>query len=199
MTRTGVIIIGAIAALGASGHAMAQTTAYASGQGSPNNIVLSIPVTATVGAQCGFESAPDATYNFPDLDLGFTQDTGFTLACNNASRVAIVSQNGGLLASGTAPAGFTTLAPYSVTLYLEGDSTTATGTCEVATLTASASSPCAFRGPASTTEGLELSGAATSTTGSYVRISAPVYTDTANLVASSGYADVLTVTLSAAL
>ena len=42
----------------------AQTTAYAVGQGAPNSIALSIPVTASVGGRCSFKtgSAPTGTY-----------------------------------------------------------------------------------------------------------------------------------------
>lgn len=57
--------------------AMAQTTAYAVGQGSPNQITLSIPVTASVGGRCGFAagSAPSGTYNQPDFDvIGLNHD-----------------------------------------------------------------------------------------------------------------------------
>ena len=81
----------------------AQTTAYAVGQGSPNQIILSIPVTASVGGRCGFAagSAPAGTYNQPNFDVtGLNHDFEFKLECTGPSRVAVVSANGGLLTGG---------------------------------------------------------------------------------------------------
>lgn len=177
--------------------AMAQTTAYAVGQGSPNQITLSIPVTASVGGRCGFAagSAPSGTYNQPDFDvIGLNHDFSFALECTGPSRVAVVSTNGGLKTGGSAPTGYTTLAPYDVTLNLVGSSTTANQTCQVATLVTG--STCTFLGPASTTQGLRLASNSISQTGTYLRVSAPPYAAPAQLVAGN-YADTLTVTVSA--
>lgn len=177
--------------------AFAQTTAYAVGQGSPNEIVLSIPVTASVGGRCGFAagSAPSGTYDQPDFDVtGLNHDFLFELECTGPSRVAVVSTNGGLLTGGSAPSGYTTLAPYDVTLNLVGSSDTANATCEVATLVTG--STCSFLGPASTTQGLRLNANSISQNGSYLRVSAPPYAAAAQLVAGN-YADILTVTVSA--
>lgn len=177
--------------------AAAQTTAYAAGQGSPNQIVLSIPVTASVGGRCTFAtgSAPSGTYDQPNFDvLGLNHDFTFELECTGPSRVAVVSTNGGLKTAGSAPTGYTTLAPYDVTLNLVGSSTTANQTCQVATLVTG--STCAFLGPATTTQGLRLASNSINQNGTYLRVSAPPYAAATQLVAGN-YADTLTVTVSA--
>ena len=197
--RATALILAVVAACLAAGPASAATTAYAVGQGSPNNIPLAIPVTASVTASCGFaaDNAPNDSYFAPNLDQGFTHDTAFVLQCATPLRMAIVSANGGLLTSGAAPAGYSALAPYNVTLNIVGDGgLTANGGCTAATLSAGSGSPCSFRGPASTTQGLKLNGPSNSQPGSYVRISAPIYAGSSILLASTGYADTLTVTLS---
>jgi hypothetical protein len=184
----------AIACLSAA-PVQAQTTAYAVGQGSPNEINLSIPVTASVGGRCGFAEAPSGTYNQPDFDvIGLANDFEFELECTGPSRVAVVSQNGGLLAPGMVPSGYTTLAPYDVTLNLVGSGGPVNATCEVATLVSG--STCEFLGPATTTQGLRLTSTSINQTGTYLRVSAPPYAGTTQLV-SGTYADILTVTVSA--
>ena len=177
----------------------AAQTAYAPGQGSPNSIVLSVPVTASVDAHCGFASgaAPAGTYNQPDFDTsGLQHDFSFTLDCTVPLRVGVVSSNGGLQASaGALPSGYVSFAPYDVTLNLVGDSTSANATCAASTLTTG--STCAsFLGPASTTQGLKLNGASNLAAGSYLRVSAPPYAGPDVLVAAT-YSDTLVVTLSA--
>jgi hypothetical protein len=199
MRVTAPIMAAMAAACLAAGSASAATTAYAVGQGSPNNIPLAIPVTASVTASCGFatNAAPNDSYFAPNLDQGFTHDTAFILQCSTPLRMAIVSSNGGLLTPAAAPAGYTGLAPYNVTVNIVGDgAVTANGSCTAATLAASAGSPCTFRGPASTSQGLKLNGPSNNQPGSYVRISAPIYAGSNILLASTGYADTLTVTLS---
>lgn len=176
---------------------MAATTAYAVGQGSPNNIPLAIPVTASVSTSCGFATAPNDTYFAPNLDQGFSHDTAFVLQCTAPLRVAVVSSNGGLLTPGAAPSGYTALAPYTVSLNIVGDGgVTASGACAAATLTATAGATCAFRGPSTAAQGLKLNAPSNNQAGSYVRISAPIYAGPSTLLASTGYADTLTVTLS---
>ncbi len=175
-------------------------TAYAVGQGSPNNITLSVPVTASVGGQCGFSTAPNGAHYDPDLTDGIPNvDFPFVLECTVASRVAIVSSNGGLKASvGPVASGYTDLVPYNVALNLVGDSVApVSGSCAAATLAAASGAPCAFRGPATTSQGLRLSGTSVNQTGSYVRVSAPGYSSGDVFVASNTYADTLTVTVSA--
>lgn len=197
--QIGLMLV-APAAYALAGTASAQTTAYAVGQGAPNNIVLSIPVTASVGGFCGFATAPNASHSFPGLDNGFSADTGFVLNCNGASRIAVVSANGGLKTNAPVVTGYTDLAPYTVTVHMVGNAgLTSDGACAVSDLTATAASPCSFRGPVTPSVGLKLNGPSNGQAGSYIRVSAPVYAGAATLVASSAYADTLTVTLSASL
>jgi hypothetical protein len=176
----------------------AQITAVAGG--SPNHIDLAIPVTASVANRCSFTVG--GTFAASDINSGFTHDFEIVLDCNVASRVAIVSTNGGLTAPGAAPpTGYARLAPYRVTLNLVGSSgvATANAACEVATLTAVAAAPCSFRGPATTTQGLRLGGPSIGASGSYLRVSAVPYAGTGILIASPSYADTLIVTLSTSI
>ncbi|HJS80254.1 MAG TPA: hypothetical protein VJ748_06485 [Vitreimonas sp.] len=179
------------------GPSAAQTTAYAPGQGSPNAIVLSVPVTASINSHCGFSTAPSGTYNQPDFDdVGLLHDFDFTLDCTLPMRVGVVSSNGGLLASaGSLPSGYISFAPYDVTLNLVGDTTSISATCAAATLT-TGSTCTTFLGPASTTQGLRLNDTANQTNGSYLRVSAPPHPGPDVLVAAT-YNDTLVVTLSA--
>lgn len=190
------ILLSALLAFGAASNAQAQTTAYAVGQGTPNSITLTIPVTASVQAACGFATAPSGTHNEPNFDdHAWTHDFGFTIDCSTASRVAVVSSNGALRTGGVAPTGYTTSAPYNVTLNVVQNSGVATGTCPVANLTTGGS--CTFVGPASASQGLAVA-VTQNQPGSYLRVSAPAYAGADVLVASTGYADTLTVTLSPA-
>lgn len=178
---------------------VAQTTAYAPGQGSPNSISLSVPVTASINNHCGFATgaAPSGTYTQPNFDSsGLSHDFNFTLDCTLPMRVGVVSSNGGLQASaGSLPSGYASFAPYNVTLNLQGDATSANATCAASTLTTG--STCAsFLGPASTTQGLKLNGASNLAPGSYLRVTAPAYPGPDVLVAAT-YSDILVVTLSA--
>src|SRR5690349_16053467 len=106
---------------------VAQTTAYAPGQGCPNSIVLTVPFTASINNHCGFASgaAPAGTYTQADFDAsGLSHDFNFTLDCTLPMRVGVVSSNGGLEASaGVLPSGYVSFAPYDVTLNLQGDAT----------------------------------------------------------------------------
>ena len=179
----------------ASAQGLSQTV-YVGG-----DISLPIPVTASVGGMCEFATggAPAGSYDAGAIDTtAWTHDFEFTIECNTASRVAVVSSNGGLKnATAVSDAGYTNLAPYTVLLNLDGDSTSASASCAAATLLASASSPCAFLGPASTTAGLQLTGPSEDETGSYLRVSAPAYSGPDALIAGS-YADTLIVTIAAA-
>lgn len=201
-SAVGASAIGAVGlfALAVAGGAQAQTTAYAPGQGTPNSIVVGIPVTASVGGSCGFSTAPNASYNLPELDTGFTRDTGFVLNCNAASRMAVVSANGGLKSSAPIVTGYTNLAPYTVALRMNGNAGLfSEASCAAADLTSTAAAPCTFRGPVTPSVGLKLNGPSVAQSGSYVRVSAPVYSGAATLVASTAYADTLTVTLGASI
>ncbi|KQY75389.1 hypothetical protein ASD25_12705 [Brevundimonas sp. Root1423] len=185
-----------------AGTAEAQTTAFAAGQGSPNNIVLAIPVTASIGGSCGFETnaAPNAVHAVADADQGFLRDTAFTLNCSGPSRIAVVSQNGGLVAAGQAPAGYTLTLPYSVDVTMaatNGD--IASAVCLAESLTTASAAPCSFRGTASLTTGLRLGSASVAQGGSRIRVSAPAFAGGAVPMASTAYTDTLIVTLGASL
>jgi hypothetical protein len=183
-----------VAALTGAAPALAQQTAYAGG----NPIVLSIPVTASVGGRCGFAdgAAPSGSYRQENFDkAGLANTFAFTLNCTGPSRVAVVSSNGGLVAPGAAPTGYTNRAGYDVTVNLVGSSGTVAATCAAATLAASGG--CSFRGPASTTQGLRLASPSMGQTGSFVRVGAPPIT--AGPIPIQGtYTDTLTITLSVA-
>lgn len=187
--------------LSASGPAAAQSTGTVT---YPASGTLHIPVTAKVTSHCGFTSgqAPGGSHDFPDLTTTFFHDFTFSVDCTGAFRVAVVSDNGALVDTGAvnvAP-GYTATTPYEVKLYLVGDTGSVTQTCDAVTLLASSGAPCAFRGPATTTNGLEFGGASTSVAGSYLRVQRTTPFPGPDIqIASSGYADTLTVTLSPSL
>ncbi len=187
--------------LATGGPAMAAVTAIAGGN--PSHIALTIPVTAQVATSCSFApgQAPSGSFTNADIVSGFINNFGFSLLCNCPSRVAVQSANGGLLAPLSAPAGYTNLVPYQVTLNLVGaaDVPTVSATCSAESLKASAAQPCSFRGPATANRGLQLSGPAIETAGSYLKVSAAPFDGSAIPVASNAYADTLTVTVSAAI
>jgi spore coat protein U-like protein len=188
----------AVAALLLPTAVKAQTTAYAAGQGSPNQITLQVQVQASVGGRCGFAATalPSGSFDQPDFDVtGFTHDFPFALECTGPSRVAVVSSNGGLLTGGTAPAGYAVKAPYDVALHLVGEGGNADASCPVATLVADGS--CSFRGPATTGQGLRLAASSIGQAGTYIRVSAPAYAAT-EVLAAGRYADTLIVTVSIA-
>ncbi len=194
-----IIAAATVLAGGLALPASAQTTAYAPGQGAsgPADVRLSIPVTASVGGRCGFAAglAPAGNFNQPDFDVvGLDFTVPFSLDCTGPSRVAVVSLNGGLKAGGTAEPGYTTLAPYNVTLNLVGSSLTANATCTADTLTTG--STCGFLGPASTSRGLRLAASSLNQSGTSMRITAAPYSNPAQLVQGT-YSDTLVVTISA--
>ena len=192
-----------LAALFAGGIAVAQTgcgtcqtgTLYA--EKAPTTGSLTIYVTASVGGHCGFSEAPSGTHDEPNFDdHAWTHDFPFELDCSGPSRVAIESANGGLLTSGAAPAGYTTLAPYNVELNLVRNSgSPANASCAAADLDDGGG--CSFAGNAADGDGLFLASGSQNQTGSYVRVSAPIYAGS-NILVSGNYADTLTVTVSAA-
>lgn len=192
------IILTCIAAAAAVSPAAGQTSNTAYAGGSP--VVLTIPVTASVGGRCGFAtgSAPSGSYSQNDFDKsGLSHDFGFALNCTGPSRVAVVSAKGGLHNSAAAATGYANKAPYSVTLKLvANDGSQAQATCAAETL--ASGSTCAFGGTASTSQGLRLASASVNQPGSYLRVSAPAYSGPGTLVAGT-YSDTLTVTVSPAI
>lgn len=181
-----------------AGTAQAQSvqTAYAGG----NPVVLTIPVTASIGGRCGFgdSAAPSGSTHQDNFDRnGIAAKFDFSLNCTGPSRVAIASANGGLLTNAAAPTGYSNKADYDVTLNLVANNgSTAKATCAASAL--ASGSACAFAGKATTTVGLQLASASVNQAGSYVQISRPVQSGAAVLVEGS-YADTLTVTVSPAL
>jgi len=179
----------------------AQTSGQAVYAGSPNEVTLSVNVTASVSASCSFMvgAMPKGSYSLGDLKGSYSLDIPFSLTCNSPSRVGIVSDNGGMLAQDVPNAlpGYDNHAPYLVMLRLAGDAgSSAQATCESPTLAAGASG-CVFRGPATSTAGLRLPGPSQGRPGSLIRISSPSDPREDILVASD-YTDRLTVTISPA-
>lgn len=174
-------------------------TAYVGGA----PVLLTLPVTASVGGRCGFavNNAPSGSFDAGQIDQSpWSNRFPFALNCNGAARVAVTSANGGLRTAilPTAP-GYSGLAPYTVQLALVGaGGTTAAGQCEAATLTTGASAPCAFIGPTTQNQGLRIAPSSQNLTGAYLQVSAPAYAGPGVLVQGT-YSDTLTVTVSAAI
>jgi hypothetical protein len=182
-----------------AGGAWAQT---AISGGSPGSLSLALTVRASVATTCGFTpgAIPQGSVAAGDLTKTYSQDVLFSLRCNTPSRVGIVSDNGGLLASiaGTPAPGYAKVAPYKVELKLVGDGgVSVSGICTADKLVAAATG-CAFRGASSSVTGLLLNVMATDASGSYLRIGNAGLGPAGILLASTTYADRLTVTVSPA-
>ncbi|NIJ18681.1 hypothetical protein FHS95_000350 [Sphingomonas naasensis] len=177
--------------------ARAQVTAYAAGQGAVNSVEVGVEVRASVRSRCGFATggAPAGSIDQADFDQsGFSKDFAIQLNCSGASRIAVSSANGGMATQTAGANGYGTKAPYQVALKVVADNgTSATATCDAATLSAGGS--CGFAGTAGSATGLRLAGASTKANGSYLRVSAPGYAGSAPLVAGR-YADTLSITIS---
>ena len=168
---------------------------------SPNeNAVISIDVKASVGGTCGFATngAPNATVSAGAIAPGFTATVPFTAECTAPWRIAVSSANGALKNAATVPVGYTNLAPYDVALNVASDSGPVTGNCPVAQLDQTlGSSPCTFKGTASTTNGL-LVPRSFGLAGSTITMTAPAYLGS-NILISGNYSDTLIVTVSPAV
>lgn len=168
--------------------------------GSQPNAVLTIPVTASVGGTCGFQTPPNADRNVGQIDTtAWTETVDFTPECTAPWRIAVSSANGGLLTAGTPEPGYRNKAPYTVWLNIvqDGNATPVTANCAVADLYhALGSSGCPFKGTASATEGLSVL-RSFGLAGSYIRVAAPAYPGPDVLIAGT-YTDTLTVTVSPA-
>lgn len=168
--------------------------------GSPSNIVLTVPVTASVGGRCGFQTglAPSGSYTIPaGIDTtAWSQQFPFTLECTGPFRIAVLSTSGGLKTSpAVSSPGYADLAPYTVLMNVVRTGGTTQGTCAAADLQASASTTCALRGTASTSVGMAVSNPSYQLSGSYLQVSAPAFAGPGVLVAGT-YSDTLTVTVS---
>lgn len=168
--------------------------------GNPSNIVLTVPVIATVGGRCGFATngAPSGTYNIPGtIDATtWSNQFPFTLECTGPFRIAVVSTNGGLKTTPTSDPGYTDTAPYNVLVNVARSGGTTQGTCTAADLKATASTTCDLRGTASPTVGMSVPFPSYQLSGSYLQVSAPAYTATNPLLIAGSYTDTLTVTVS---
>lgn len=171
----------------------------------PPQAVLIVNVTASVGGTCGFATGtePNATITKPNIDTtGWSAQVPFTAQCTAPWRIAVSSQNGALKNAATVPTGYQNRAPYAVTVnvpYDTGSSTgTVTSTCPVAQIDqALGSSPCNFKGTATTTNGLPVP-RSFNLSGSFIQVAAPAYAGPDILVQGT-YTDVLTVTVSPAI
>lgn len=188
-----------LACLMIAGTARAQSTQTAYAGGSP--IVLTIPVTASVGGRCGFADGalPSGNLHKDNFDQsGFSAQFDFSLNCTGPSRVAVASANGGLLTQAATAAGYRNKADYQILLNLQAsDGSKAQASCAASTATSGGS--CAFAGTASTTQGLQLAAAAVNQPGSFVRVSAPAQVAGLSPLVEGAYSDVLTVTVSPSL
>jgi hypothetical protein len=174
---------------------VAAQTVYAPG----GNRALQVRVTAAVAQRCGFVSAPSGIHNQPDFSTTtWSVDFPFTLDCNVPSRVAAVSASGGLSTPGAPPAGYANKTTYDVVLNLVGNDGTAPVSAQCAAATLTQGSTCSFVGPASTSQGLRLTGPAILQGGSFVRIIGKPYAGSDLLIAGT-YSDTLTVTVSPSL
>lgn len=199
-----VRIAAAAFAVAASQPAMAQAVeefgpkdAYYDYSPKPTSAVLKIPVKASVNTRCGFQTLANADFNVGEIDLNsWDREVPFIPECTTPWRIAISSQNGGLLTPGVAdPAtGYLNKAPYTVSLFVKNDGADVDLNCAAADLSSSAGSACSFKGTASTTEGLRIA-RSYQLTGSKIRVSAPAYAGPGVLIAGT-YKDTLIVTVS---
>lgn len=167
---------------------------------SPDKIVVSIPVIATVGGRCGFaeNGAPQGTLEAGLIDTNdWSHQVDFTLECTGLSRIAVVSSNGGLKTAAPTAPGYRNLAPYNVAVLVARSGGTSSGNCQSSSLAADATDTCALRGTASTAVGLAVTSPSYRLPGSHLTISAPAYAGPDVLVAGT-YSDTLTVTISPA-
>ncbi|MFM5893071.1 MAG: hypothetical protein ACKOQM_01380 [Novosphingobium sp.] len=166
----------------------------------PASAIINIDVKASVGGTCGFATngAPNASFTGLPIEGGWTRQVPFTAECTAPWRIAVSSTNGAMKTSAVVPVGYTNKAAYDVALNVASDSGTVTGTCPVAQLDqALGSSPCNFKGTATTTNGLQVP-RSFGLSGSFIQMTAPAYTGTDVLV-SGTYDDTLVVTVSPAV
>ena len=167
----------------------------------PDKAIILIDVKASVGGTCGFATngAPNGTVNAGAIDTtGWSAQVPFTAECTAPWRIAVSSANGGLKNAAAVPVGYLNKAPYDVALNVASDSGPVTGTCPVAQLDqALGSSPCTFKGTATTTNGLQVP-RSFGLAGSYIQMSAPAYPGPSILI-NGAYVDTLIVTVSPAV
>lgn len=166
----------------------------------PASAVLSVPVKASVGGSCGFQTAPNATRFVGNIDTnGWSETVSFVPECTAPWRIAVSSQNGGLKTGAVPLAGYSNKAPYTVALNVNADGGPVAANCSVALIDqAAGATACSFEGAASTSNGLLVPrsfGLAAST----IQMSAPAFNTTStDILVSGSYSDVLIVTISPA-
>ena len=159
-----------------------------------------IKVTASVGGACGFASAPSDNYSVSDIDTAdWFRQKDFNLDCNVASRVAVISTNGGLKTTSPITTGYTNLAPYTVDLFLQGSTTTSSGSCTAASLKDGTCTDFYGTAQIGQTAGLRLASSSVNIPGSYIKLRAPAYGFAGpNLLINGTYSDTLTISVAAA-
>lgn len=166
----------------------------------PDHATILIDVKASVGGTCGFATngAPNASFTGLPIEAGWTRQVAFVPECTAPWRIAVSSQNGAMKNAASVPTGYANKAAYDVALNVASDSGPVTGTCPVAQLDqALGSSPCNFKGTATTTNGL-LVPRSFDLAGSTITMTAPLYTGT-DMLTEGTYSDTLTVTVSPAV
>ena len=164
----------------------------------PASVALAIPVTASVGGTCGFQTAPNATIFNANIDTtSWSDQVAFVPECTAPWRIAVSSLNGALKSVAPTEAGYTNVAPYDVALHVNSDGGAVDRSCAAAQIDqALVSSTCDFRGTASPSTGLVVP-RSYQLAGSYLQVSAPAYPG-ANQLVEGLYYDTLTVTVSPA-
>lgn len=163
-----------------------------------DHVDLAVPVKASVGGSCGFQTAPNATRNVGQIDTtAWSEIVDFVPECTAPWRIAVSSLNGGLKTAGAVPAGYQNKAPYTVTLNVNADGGPVSANCPVGQIDqAAGSTPCSFEGTASTTNGL-LVPRSFRLPASSITMNAPAYPGP-DILFTGTYTDTLTVTISPA-
>jgi hypothetical protein len=166
----------------------------------PASATISVQVKASVGGQCGFQTAPTAIRNVGEIDINAWSETvNFVPECTAPWRIAVSSQNGGLKTAATVAAGYQNKAPYTVALNVNSDSGPVTANCPVAQIDQSAgATPCSFEGAASSSNGLLIPRSFQLAPSSIVMNAAAFNSTSTDILITGTYTDVLVVTISPA-
>jgi hypothetical protein len=166
----------------------------------PASATISVQVKASVGGQCGFQTAPNATRNVGDIDTtAWSETVNFVPECTAPWRIAVSSQNGGLKTAAAVPAGYQNKAPYTVSLNVNSDSGLVQANCPVAQIDQTAgATPCTFEGAASSSNGLLVPRSFQLAPSSIVMNAAAFNSTSTDILITGTYTDVLVVTISPA-
>ncbi len=181
------------AAVGAFGLLLAAApSAYADNSASST---LTVDLTGTVRARCGFKTPPPTTVSVADLTVAGSLNEAFVLDCNTPFRLRISSQNGQLdlqHAPASTPAAFGQSDPYQVEVKFSTDVGDVDETC-ASTALQSRKGGCDFYGDHSGQGVSSGKGVAIGGQGSLgVSWTAPTST-----LAAGQYGDTLTITVEA--